>query len=109
MLFGLAGVTFIFCAFLARLVIDVMVRRHVLRRRLLIVGAGHRAWDLLHMLGREGSSLHDDVTLVTIRRRRRWILACSTERPDSILCPPDFDIASAAARRARRPNHCRPG
>ena len=55
MLFGLAVVTFTLCAFLARLVIDVLVRRHVLRRRLLIVGAGQRAWDLLLMLGREGT------------------------------------------------------
>ena len=64
MLFGLAVVNFTFCAFVARLVIDVLVRRHVLRRRLLIVGAGQRAWDLLQMLGHEGSSLHDDVYLV---------------------------------------------
>jgi FlaA1/EpsC-like NDP-sugar epimerase len=42
MLFGLAVVTFTFCAFTARAVIDVLVRRHVLRRRLLIVGAGQR-------------------------------------------------------------------
>ena len=95
MLFGLAVVTFTFCAFLARLVIDVLVRRHVLRRRLLIVGAGQRAWDLLHMLGREGTSLHDDVTLVhtaeeTIDPR------LLVERPGRILCPPGFDIASVA-------------
>jgi hypothetical protein len=43
MLFGLAVVTFTFCAFLARLIIDVLVRHRVLRRPLLIVGAGQRA------------------------------------------------------------------
>jgi sugar transferase (PEP-CTERM system associated) len=77
------------------MVIDLMVRRHVLRRHLLVVGAGHRAWDLLHMLGREGSSLHDDVTLVHDKQEEvdPRLLA---ERPGSILCPPDFDIASIA-------------
>ena len=96
MLFGLAVVTFTFCAFLARLVIDVMVRRHILRRRLLVVGAGQRAWDLLHMLGREGGSLHDDVTLVHDANEQvdpRLL----EERPDSILCPPDFNVAAAAS------------
>ena len=94
-LFSLAAVTFTFCAFLARLIIDVLIRRRVLRRRLLIVGAGQRAWDLLHMLGREGSSLHDDVTLVHDRLEHvdPRLLA---ERPDHILCPDDFDVVSAA-------------
>lgn len=97
MLFGLALVTFTFCAFLARLVIDVLVRHRVLRRRLLIVGAGQRAWDLLLMLGREGSSLHDDVTLVYAAEEEvdPRLLA---ERPDRILCPPDFNVASVAVR-----------
>ena len=97
LLFGLAVVTFTFCAFLARLVIDVMVRRHVLRRRLLIVGAGQRAWDLLHMLGREGTSLHDDVTLVHAIEEAvdPRLLA---DRADRIFCPLGFDIAAVAMR-----------
>ena len=97
MLFGLAVVTFTFCAFVARIVIDVLIRRGVLRRRLLVVGAGQRAWDLLLMLGREGSSLHDDVTLVHEAQEEvdPRLLA---DRPDRILCPPDFNIASVAMR-----------
>jgi sugar transferase (PEP-CTERM system associated) len=97
MLFGLAVVTFTLCAFLARLVIDVLVRRRVLRRRLLIVGAGQRAWDLLHMLGQEGSSLHDDVTLVHDRQEDvdPRLLA---DRSDRIFCPPDFNVAAVAIR-----------
>jgi sugar transferase (PEP-CTERM system associated) len=95
MLFGLAVVTFTFCAFAARLIINLLIHRRVLRRRLLIVGAGQRAWDLLLMLEREGSSLHDDVTLVYDAREDvdpRLLV----ERPDRILCPPDFDVASIA-------------
>ncbi len=97
MLFSLAVVTFTFCAFLARLIIDVLIRRRVLRRRLLIVGAGQRAWDLLHMLGREGSSLHDDVTLVHDQQEivDPRLLA---ERPDHIVCPEGFNIVSAAIK-----------
>jgi sugar transferase (PEP-CTERM system associated) len=97
MLYGLAVVTFTICAFLARVVIDILVRSRVLRRRLLVVGAGQRAWDLLLMLGREGSSLHDDVTLVYAAQEDvdpRLLV----ERPDRILCPPDFNIASVAIR-----------
>jgi sugar transferase (PEP-CTERM system associated) len=95
MLFGLAVVTFTLCAFLARLVIDVMIRRHVLRRRLLVVGAGQRAWDLLHMLGQEGTSLHDDVTLVhDVNELVDPRLL--KERPNRILCPDGFNIAQAA-------------
>ncbi|MEA2741221.1 MAG: hypothetical protein QOH05_4528 [Acetobacteraceae bacterium] len=97
MLFGLAVVTFSFCAFLSRLVIDVLVRRRVLRRRLLIVGAGQRAWDLLLMLGREGSSLHDDVTLVHDPQEDvdPRLLA---EPPGRIFSPVDFNVAGIAAR-----------
>ena len=97
MLFGLAVVSFTICAFVARLIIDVLIRGHVLRRRLLIVGAGQRAWDLLHMLGHEGSSLHDDVTLVHDAQEAvdPRLLA---ERSDRIFCPPDFNVALVAER-----------
>jgi sugar transferase (PEP-CTERM system associated) len=97
MLFGLAVVTFTFCAFVARLVIDVLIRRRVLRRRLLVVGAGQRAWDLLHMLGQEGRSLHDDVTLVYDAQEDvdPRLLA---DRSDRIFCPPDFNVAAIAMR-----------
>ena len=94
-LFSLAAVTFTFCAFLSRLVIDVMVRRHLLRRRLLVVGAGQRAWDLLHMLGREGGSLHDEVTLVHDANDPvdpRLL----EERTGRIVCLDGFNVAAAA-------------
>ena len=48
--FGLAFISFTLCAFLARLVVDLLLQGRVLRRHLLVVGAGQRAWDLLHML-----------------------------------------------------------
>jgi sugar transferase (PEP-CTERM system associated) len=96
MLFGLAGLTFAFCAFLARLAIDLLVRRRVLHRRLLIIGAGQRAWDLLLMLGREGGSLHDHVTLVHDPLQNKIDPRLLAERPGSIVSPPDFDVVSVA-------------
>jgi sugar transferase (PEP-CTERM system associated) len=59
--FAFAGLCFTCCAFFARLVLSVMLRRRVLRRHLLVVGAGQRAWDLLWMLSREGSNLQYDI------------------------------------------------
>jgi sugar transferase (PEP-CTERM system associated) len=64
LVFALATVGFTLCAFLARLVVDVLLQRRVLRRRVLVVGAGRRAWDLLHILTREGSNLHYDVAFL---------------------------------------------
>src|SRR6185437_10311878 len=63
-MFGLAVANFTLGAFIARAAVSILLRRNVLRRRLLIVGAGQRAWELLLILGREGRSLHDDVYLL---------------------------------------------
>ena len=54
--FALAGLCFTGCALLARMALSVLLRQGVLRRHLLVVGAGERAWDLLWMLSREGSN-----------------------------------------------------
>jgi sugar transferase (PEP-CTERM system associated) len=62
--FGLAFISFTLCAFLARLVLDLLLQGHVLRRHLLVVGAGQRAWDLLHMLTKEGGSLSYDIAFL---------------------------------------------
>jgi lipopolysaccharide/colanic/teichoic acid biosynthesis glycosyltransferase len=62
--FAVATVCFTLCAWTARLALHALLRRHVLRRRLLIIGAGQRAWDLLLLIRREGTGRHDDVTLL---------------------------------------------
>ena len=61
---ALALVSFTCCAFVARGVLHLLMTRNVLRRRVLVVGAGQRAWDLQFMLRHEGSHLHYDVTFV---------------------------------------------
>ncbi len=60
----LAIVFFTISAFAARVVLDVLLRRRLLRRQLLVVGAGTRAWDLLRMLNKEGASLNYDIAFL---------------------------------------------
>jgi sugar transferase (PEP-CTERM system associated) len=64
LLFAVAAICFGCTAFLSRLVLGGMLKRHVLRRRLLVVGAGQRAWDLLRMLSKEGGNLQYDITFL---------------------------------------------
>jgi sugar transferase (PEP-CTERM system associated) len=96
-LFALATVCFTVCAWIARLALHGLLRRRVLRRRLLIVGAGQRAWDLLLMLGREGTSLHDDVTLLHHPSLGEIDPRLLNDRPNRILRPDGFNVAAAAA------------
>jgi sugar transferase (PEP-CTERM system associated) len=48
----------------ARLTLHLLRRRGTFRRRLLVIGAGRRAWDLIWMLRREGRTLAFDVFFV---------------------------------------------
>ncbi len=56
---ALAGFTL--AAWLARLIFSGMQRRRLLHRRVLVLGAGRCAFDLLIMLTREGTNLHYDI------------------------------------------------
>jgi sugar transferase (PEP-CTERM system associated) len=64
LIFWLAFASFTLCAYAARVVLDILLRRRLLRRQLLVVGAGMRAWDLLRMLNNEGASLNYDLTFL---------------------------------------------
>jgi sugar transferase (PEP-CTERM system associated) len=96
--FALAMLCFAYCAFLARGVFHVLLTRRVLRRRVLVVGAGQRAWDLFHMLGKEGSSLQYELTFLhhcalgEIDPRLEHDSAVTVQRLD------DFDVLEAAIR-----------
>lgn len=59
-----AGVCFAGCAIVARAVFALLRRHSLFRSRLLIIGAGERAWDLLQILRGQGRSLHYDLTFV---------------------------------------------
>jgi sugar transferase (PEP-CTERM system associated) len=62
--FALAMLCFTFCAFLARAMLHILLAWRVLHRRVMVVGAGQRAWELLHMLGKEGGNVQYDVTFL---------------------------------------------
>jgi sugar transferase (PEP-CTERM system associated) len=64
LIFWLAAASFTLCGYLARVVLDILLQRRALRRQLLVVGAGTRAWDLSHMLTNEGASLNYDITFL---------------------------------------------
>jgi sugar transferase (PEP-CTERM system associated) len=95
-LFALAFVAFTLCAFAARVVIDLAVRRHIISRRLLIIGAGQRAWDLLLMLGREGSNLNDEVALLHDRALGEIDPRLAENPPGRIHTPRGFDVLGVA-------------
>ena len=63
-IFGIAILCFSLCGVAARGMLALMLRRNLLHRRLLVVGAGPRAWDLLRMLRKEGTSLNYDITFL---------------------------------------------
>ncbi|WP_158258177.1 TIGR03013 family XrtA/PEP-CTERM system glycosyltransferase [Rhodopila globiformis] len=96
LMFALAFSTFSVCAFVARLVLTFLVRRRVLRRRLLIIGAGQRAWELLLMLKREGNSLHDHVTLLHNPALGAIDPRLEADPPGRIHCPEAFNVATVA-------------
>jgi sugar transferase (PEP-CTERM system associated) len=55
---------FVAAGFVARAALFALRRHGMFRRRLLIVGAGKRAWDLVWLLRREGRTLAYDIALV---------------------------------------------
>ena len=48
----------------ARIAFDALRRRGMVCRRLLILGAGRRAWDLVHILSNEGRTLGYEITFL---------------------------------------------
>lgn len=62
--FALAMSSFTACAFVARVIFHELLTQRVLRRHLLVVGAGQRAYDLLRMLAKEGRALHYDIVFL---------------------------------------------
>jgi sugar transferase (PEP-CTERM system associated) len=64
MLFGLATVALTFAALGARIIFTSLLHLRILHRRLLVIGAGNRAYDLMRMLTKEGSNLQYDVVFL---------------------------------------------
>ncbi len=68
MLFGAAVLAFTASAMLARACFFVSLRRGAFRQRLLVIGAGKRAWDVVWLLGNEGRTIAHEVGFVHDRR-----------------------------------------
>ena len=64
LLFAAGAICFSLCGVAARLVFLLLRRKAFLRPRLLIIGAGRRAWDLLWLLQAEGRNLQYDMVFV---------------------------------------------
>ena len=97
------------CAILARVILDILLRQRFLRRQLLVVGAGGRAFDLLRMLTKEGKGvdyniafLHDPLLggldprleadpggLILPLNRVRIVEAARKIKADQIVIAPD--------------------
>jgi sugar transferase (PEP-CTERM system associated) len=63
-LFVAASICFTGCGVATRLAFLRLRKSGLLKRRLLVIGAGKRAWDLMWMLHSEGRNLHYEVTFV---------------------------------------------
>ncbi|MGE0416377.1 MAG: TIGR03013 family XrtA/PEP-CTERM system glycosyltransferase [Acetobacteraceae bacterium] len=102
LVFALASVCFTLCAFTSRIIIDLLVRRRVLHRRLLVVGAGQRAWDLRHMLTQEGGSLNYDIVFLAHPCLGEVDPRLAEDPAVDIVTPVDMDVLAAA--RALQPD-----
>lgn len=94
--FAVAFLSFTVFAFLARLAVDVLLQRRVLRRHLLVVGAGQRAWDLWHMLSKEGGSLNYDIAFLHHDSLGEIDSRLAADLAGRILHSADFAVLQAA-------------
>jgi sugar transferase (PEP-CTERM system associated) len=97
-LFAASLVCFVLCATVARLGFAVLIEAGAFRRRLLVVGAGHRARDLIGRIRAESSSFQDDMIFVhhPVLGER---LDLREEGPRcSVVDAPEFDILRLARR-----------
>ncbi len=63
-LFAASAVALSLAGCAARLLLSVLRRTRLFRRRLIIIGAGQRAWDLVLLLRREGQTVAFDIVCV---------------------------------------------
>lgn len=98
-LFAVSAVCFVLCATAARLGFAVLVKTGAFRRRLLVVGAGQRARDLINRIHAESSSFQDEVIFVhnkVLGERAR--LDDGVPDRTIVVDAPDFDILGIARR-----------
>ncbi len=95
-LFAVSIVCFVLCATAARLGFALLVEVGAFHRRLLVVGAGHRAQDLIERIRAESSSFQDEVLFVhhpSLGER----LELGDGAGCTVLDAPEFDILRLAS------------
>ncbi|MCO6417293.1 TIGR03013 family PEP-CTERM/XrtA system glycosyltransferase [Siccirubricoccus sp. KC 17139] len=96
----LAALTaFVSAGFASRVMHFVLRRRGAFRRRLLVIGAGQRAWELALLLQREGRTLNYEVTFVHAPGMGE-IDPRLAANPDNLILPAGAEFLGMA-RRAR--------
>ena len=96
LILALAGSDFLVCAFMARGIFAVLLRRRWLRRRLLVLGAGARAWDLSRMLKAEGASVNYDIVFLQDPSFGPIDARLAAEPETRILAGPGSGVLTAA-------------
>jgi sugar transferase (PEP-CTERM system associated) len=94
-LFAGAFLSFTVAAILARLIFSGLKHGGVFKRRLLVIGAGAQAWDLVSMLQSEGSSTYD-ITFVHTEGLGAVDPRLASAHADRILPAPDGDVLEIA-------------
>ena len=92
-IFSLALAAFVIFGALNRAVVFALRQHGALRRRVLIIGAGQRAWDLALLLRREGRSVAYELTFVDIGGRDPRMME---EDADRVTTARDEDFVSLA-------------
>ena len=95
-LFATALVCFAVSAFLARVGLYVLLHRGLLQRRILVVGAGRLAWEMLYVLQREGRRLHYDIFFLHLAS----VADVDARLPADRILPLDTADVPAAAKAA---------
>lgn len=99
-LFVAATICFTGCGVAARLVFLRLRKSGLLKRRLLVIGAGQRAWDLAWMLRNEGRNLHYEVHFIHDEQFGPIDPRVEAENPRSIIRNANSYLAAARKLRA---------
>jgi len=86
------------CATVARLTFAALVEAHAFRRRLLVVGGGERARQLIERVRAESSSFQDEVMFVHHPTLGERLDLGAASRGCTVVDAPDFDILTLARR-----------
>ena len=95
-MFAMSVVCFVMRGTVARLAFGALVEAGAFHRRLLVVGAGHRAQELVHRVRRESSSFQDELIFVHHPSLGERVDAADGVPGCRVVEAPDFDVLRIA-------------